>query len=336
MAQTDELAERKQHLVDTLNETRAAFGDESEEAKTAKEDLESFADEVDDLAVDLIQTQKGLTDLSNAFAENGDILREGDKSSLEYAAALSDVRQALADVLNISPESISAQFIQDNLAEIERLAMGDIDALNELRAAAGQEIAMNLYMQGNLTPENLQYLQDKAFELASVDINMGASVDDTEFVNTLNSMLENGQLTKDQVNEYLNAIGYEAHYSEKEVPTEIFSTRGMYLEIPSPFPGADPIRFDFPEFSIHGITKVPQISAESSGSSSGGGRLSSSGSGLTRKAAGFSGSGGGISPSYVNKAFQPSGSGSGGSGKSSTPKETQQKEVKPKEYSTSE
>ena len=298
---TGELAKKQNELNAALEDAnyRKSEGD----IKKAKEALSAFDDESEDIAVDLAQTQKGLESLSSSMAKYSDVLKTGDRTTLEYAEALGTVKKALAETLNVSEESISNSLVQNHLEEIERLASGDINALNELRAVAGQDIVAGFYMSGDsdLTEEHLEYLKQKAIEINSLDIEVGADLNDEEFVKTLNDMLYNGELTRDQVNEYLHGIGVEPHMVVEEKPAEIFTTRGMFVRIPLPWGSSWDIRI--PEFSLWGNVAVPQIKTEGSGSS---GSSGSKGTGLRRTASPTAPSGQtGISPNYVDKAYKP-------------------------------
>ena len=235
------------------------------------------------------------------MAEYGDVLKNGDRTTLEYAEALGKVKGALADTLNVSEDSLSNNLIQNNLEDIEALAAGDEEALNRLRAAAGQDIVMGFYMSedSNLTEDHLDYLQQKAAEIAGLDIEVGATVNDEQFVNALNNMMANGELTKNQVNEYLRGIGVEPHFETTPVPTTLFSTAGMSV---SGEMFGIPYNFGLPKFEIKGMVNVPQITP---GNSPGG-------TGLRRTASPTAPSGqSGISPNYVNDAYKPKGNGNG-------------------------
>ena len=320
---TGELAEQHEKLADSLEYAKEQFGAESNEAKDAREALSDFDDESEDIAVDLAQTQKGLEALSNGMSKYGDILKNGDKTTLEYAEALGTVKKALADTLNVSEESVSNSLIENHLQDIEALAAGDEEALNRLRAAAGQDIAMGFYMSedSNLTEEHLQLLENKALEINSLDLEVGASIDDEQFRTALNDMLYNGELTKDQVNEYLRGIGVEPHFETIKKPTTLFSTEGMSV---SGEMFGIPYNFDLPPFQIDGMVDVPQIIPE--GETAKGG-TSGGGAGLRRTASPTAPSGkSGISSSYVNNAYKPKDTSSTSKQKDNKPKDNAKNE----------
>ena len=85
-------------------------------------------------------------------------------------------------------------------------AAGDVDAYNELLAAASEDIAVNVYGLDEAS-EGLkamsEYIQSDDFK----NIEVGMSIEDDEFYNALNQMIVDGNLTREQVEAYLNGIG---------------------------------------------------------------------------------------------------------------------------------
>lgn len=291
-----ELGDRQRELQEEVSSTEATFGDQSDEAKKAKKSLDSFNDTTEDVTTDLIRTQKGLDSLSESFEENYDILKNGDATTLEYAEALTETKDAMADVLNVSSEDLSNNFILDNLDEIKRLVDGDVEALDNLRVAAGQDYVLSLYQEGNLTTDQLDYLQQEIAEIGNMDIAVGASIDDQAFIDSLNNMMAQGDLTQKEVNSLLNMIGVEPHFESIPTPTTLFSTEGM--RVSGEIFGI-PYDFGLPAFEITGMVDVPQIVPEGEGAGGG--------TGLTKKASPYKGG--------INKSsYKGSGGGSGGSG----------------------
>lgn len=306
------LAETNQEVTDSIEKAKQEFGENSEEVKNLQKGYEDIDDISDDLATDLIRTQKGVDKLSESFEENYDILSRGDKTSLEYAEALAETKDALADVLNVSSEDISNDFIANHLEDIQSLVNGDVEALDRLRIAAGQEYVLELNQTGNLSDESLNYLQQKITEIGGMQIEVGASINDQAFVDSLNNMLLNGELTKDQVNTMLNMIGVEPNFTTVPHETTLFSTEGM--SVSGELFGI-PYDFDLPPFSITGMVDVPQITpAEGSG-----------GTGLYKKATSYNGGRGFSAPKSSGGGSggggrKGGGGGGGGSGKSYEPK----------------
>lgn len=303
---TTDLSNAQKELQANVEATEKQFGTNSDEAKQARKELEAFDENTKDLGKDLIRTQKGLDTLSESFEENYDILKNGDKTTLEYAEALSETKETMADILNVSTEDISNGFIEQNLDSIKELSEGSMDALNDLQKAFGQQYILDLNTSGNLTTENLEILQSHLDNLNLTDIEVGASVNDQAFIDDLNRMLENGEMTQEQVNTLLNGIGVEPHYTTEQHETTLFDTAGM--SVSGEIFGI-PYNFDLPPFKISGLVDVPQIKpADSPG-----------GGGLTRKASPSAGKSGVSAPK--GKGGGGKGKGGGGGGKGYEPKE---------------
>lgn len=304
---TTDLSNAQKELQANIEATEKQFGANSDEAKQARKELEAFDENTKDLGKDLIRTQKGLDTLSESFEENYDILKNGDKTTLEYAEALSETKETMADILNVSTEDISNGFIEQNLDSIKELSEGSMDALNDLQKAFGQQYILDLNTSGNLTTENLEILQSHLDNLNLADIEVGASVNDQAFIDDLNRMLENGEMTQEQVNTLLNGIGVEPHYTTEKHETTLFDTAGM--SVSGEIFGI-PYNFDLPPFKISGMVDVPQIKpADSPG-----------GGGLTRKASPSAGKSGVSAPKGKGGGGGGKGKGGGG-GKGYEPKE---------------
>ena len=313
----DELTERSNKAAEAAKEVADAYGETSKEYKEAakaaddaQSTLEAYNDTQEDLVDMSLQSQKGMEALSESIEDNAKILREGDTDSLEYAEAMDDTRQAVADLVNVSKDDISPQFVTDNLDLIEQAAYGDVDAIQQLRIAAADEILVNINKQGNLTPESLDYLRQKATELATMTIEPYAAIDDANFIAQLNNMMANGEMTADQVQSYLNSIGYDPVMGTETIDYTAFTIPGK--SIPINVLGFDVGKIDIPDIEIQGKTQMPKIeSVQSIGS----GRYTPVSSTAKRNRPKGSGGGGG-----GGGGGRGSRGGGGGGGSSYTPK----------------
>lgn len=316
----DELTERSNKAAEAAKEAADAYGETSEEYKEAakaaddaQSTLEAYNDTQEDLVDMSLQSQKGMEALSESIEDNAKILREGDTDSLEYAEAMDDTRQAVADLVNVSKDDISPQFVTDNLDLIEQAAYGDVDAIQQLRIAAADEILVNINKQGNLTPESLDYLRQKATELATMTIEPYAAIDDANFIAQLNNMMANGEMTADQVQSYLNSIGYDPVMGTETVDYTAFTIPGK--SIPINVLGFDVGSIDIPDIEIQGKTQMPKIESVQSIGSGGYTPVSSTargnrptgggGGGGGRKGGGGGGGGGGSGKAYEPKTKDP-------------------------------
>ena len=144
-------------------------------------------------------------------------LEKVDKGTADYYKTLGEMAEAMGDVFNIP---VSTKFIEDNLADLRKMVDGDVEAFERLQVAAAKDYVANLSINANT--ERIDEVRNElnAFidEYSGRDIGFTASIDDSPFVQSLNKMIENGELTEKQVNEYLAGIGYEGEVGYKEGP----------------------------------------------------------------------------------------------------------------------
>ena len=313
-----DLGKAKEELSKSVKDATDSFGKDSKEAKAAQKSLANYEETAKDVAEKTILTQKGLDKLTDSFDDNYATLKKGDKTTLEYSEALGETKDAMADILNVSSEDLSNDFVEKNLDDIKRLADGDLSALDDLREAAAQDYVIRLNREGNLNADELAWLQQKIIEVSGMNVDVGANLDDADFIAGLNDMLANGSMTVEQMNTLLSQMGYDPNITWEESHGEIFTTRGMTVDIPNPF-GGEAFHIGVPEFSISGTTYAPRIEGltKTGGGAGGGvsskkGRSGGSGGGGGKKGGG--GGGGG------KKGGSGGGGGGGGSGSSYEPK----------------
>jgi methyl-accepting chemotaxis protein len=94
-----------------------------------------------------LRMNRGIETLADNMEDWQDILKNSDKSSQEYAEALSGISEAVADVANIDADWITDEFISDNLDLINKAATGSAEAIDELRSALAADIAVQISIQ---------------------------------------------------------------------------------------------------------------------------------------------------------------------------------------------
>lgn len=125
--------------------------------------------------------------------------------------------EALGDVFNVK---VSTDFIEKNMNDIKKAVNGDIDAFERLQIAAAQDYVANLDINADTSriEEVKTELNNFIDEYNGKNIGFTATMDNSQFVRSLNDMMKNGELTEQQVNEYLAGIGYEGEVGYTEGP----------------------------------------------------------------------------------------------------------------------
>lgn len=315
-----QLEQKRDELIQKQQQVEAELGKESDEYKNLQSEIDATSEAIDgynarldDVAIESMSVYKGLQELGSALSSNIDILRSGDTASEEYTNALTSVRDALALVLNIDSGVLSEDFITnaDNLRLMQEAANGSDEALNQLRANAGKEIIANVELRG-VSEEDASAIRNELLDLAAQlpEVEVGASIDDTDFVRKLRELLASGQMTADEVNNILSGLGYSAEITYKpfQVP-DITYTPQQGVSFGTNAGGAAAAMIQGVTASIHEYTaQMPEIHTVGLGGGKGTGWRPSSSGGKKGGSGGSGGSGGGGK------------GGGGGSGSSYTPK----------------
>ena len=281
----------------------------------ANAQLEQYDEIVRDIAVDTIKTQKGLEALNDVLDENADIILHGDKNSQQYADSLNAVRDTVAQVLNVNAGALSDDFLTsaDNLNLMREAANGSQEALEQLRMTAAQDIIQNVQITG-VDDESAQALKNNLANLAAQlpDVEVGASIDDTPFVQALDDMLLAGQLSVEEMNNILSGMGYDV--TVDYVPVSVPSIEYTLQEKLSSVGGGDNgitagIAGAVSALASTAYDSVPMPRIHTTKRGGGGSGWKPSGSTRSTPSGGGGGGGGGRG-----------GGGGGGSGKSYEPK----------------
>lgn len=167
------------------------------------------------------ETQKNIAKLSDYLLRNASALDKANKGTEAYKDAIhgmtEDVQNALAmydengNEINLGI-TIDDEFVEKHLADIQAMAAGDVEALERVRRAAAEEAVLKVTAEVDDQKAwmSIQSLMDKCMELDSMEVEVGANIDDTAFIASLNNMIKSGQYTADQVAAALESMGYEA------------------------------------------------------------------------------------------------------------------------------
>lgn len=168
---------------------------------------------------------KGIEDLNKNFETNSKILKnKALKGTAEYAEALNDTRNSLADLLNVDATDLSAEFLEseENLNLLKKSIEGSDEAFEQLREKATQDIIAHLDIQENsefAAQDVKNTLNDLLNYLDTADFGIDGYVDlnDQAFYDKINKMLADGVITADQLTKTLSSAGYVGEISEKEI-----------------------------------------------------------------------------------------------------------------------
>ena len=206
--------------TEILNEATALEVDESEfkmYSQLISKHSEKLSENkvlADQTALAHYKLNKGLSALSEKWEDNVKILKKSAGATPEYAKALGEVSKALEDAFGVP---VSSDFITKNLEQITKVAEGDTSALQELQDKLAEDYVANMVIGEVSINDNAavavdtarQTLQDMLNDLdTSIEIGEGSTLSDT-YLETLQQMLDAGQITEEQLQNMMRAKGFE-------------------------------------------------------------------------------------------------------------------------------
>lgn len=209
----------------------------------AKEELEDVSDEMDmdsarTLARSIMKMNDGYEQLIENFEIWESVLKSGDKETKAYASAINDCREAVALLLDTNKDFVSNEFVSEHLDLISEAANGSKSAIDELKAALAEDVIANIAVEAPNPDEIYEKWSTVKSKLDALgDIELGATVDDADFISSLNELVAASGMTVNQVNTLLDGMGYEATYAEE--PQEVNSYIPEYTTYFAPDPSMD-------------------------------------------------------------------------------------------------
>jgi uncharacterized phage infection (PIP) family protein YhgE len=171
----------------------------------------------EDVAAYTMKMNNGLAELNENLEEWSSILTASDKSSQEYAQAMKKMKKAMSDVLGVSEDFLSDDFILENMENIQKAAEGDAEAIDALAIAAGKDILINIKLEDEAIREELLALHDQlAAEIPNIEV--GATLDDGDFLSKAAQIVEAAGMSVEEANAYFRSLGFEPKFETKQVP----------------------------------------------------------------------------------------------------------------------
>lgn len=189
--------------------------------------LDDALDDNDDSAKVVAKTIMKMNTAIDTLADNWEdwltVLKTSSKESKEYYNAISQAKDAVADLLDTNVEYIDNDFITDHFDEITQAATGSETAIDSLKDAFSQKIVAEIIVDNKLDEANItsQFEQLQTY-LDSLDLKAGAEIDvetNEDLVTKLQDFVNMCGMTADQANAFFDSIGYEPVFKTEYIPT---------------------------------------------------------------------------------------------------------------------
>lgn len=200
--------------------------DFSDYLREAADEMEGLNDEMSDdesriVAKGIMKMNDAIEDLAENFDDWSNVIKNSSEDSEEFADAMQDCRTAVANLLDVSEDFVSNDFVTENLGLIEEAATGSATAIDTLKSKLAEAIVAKVIIDNGLTDQEAANLLSNFQSLQSMlpDLEVGATINDGDFVTKAQELITSAGMTVDQVNALFDAMGFEANFATEEVPT---------------------------------------------------------------------------------------------------------------------
>ena len=226
-----------QALLFSLGKGIKSMSDFSNLSKTEQEQLLK-------LATNVSKASKGWEGLQKAQKESFNILKKGQKDTYEYFETLNSVTENVKAIFG-GAKVITKEFVEAHLADIEKMANGDMEAAERVEAAVlevqskldgwefDKKIEIDIDEDGVIDQITTigQILNDFGDEFNNKEIGFELTANQEPAINSLNDLLAAGELTATNITRALELIGWEPEIKWEKVTMPYSQIIKMYGHI---------------------------------------------------------------------------------------------------------
>lgn len=195
-------------------------------------ELAKNRDALNEVAIANKRMERGVKDIASNWEDFNEIMSDSDASLEDVSSIMPEINNALQDILNLDTEDfelLPPDFAQKHWDLINDVTNGVEGAVDELRDAAGQEILLNV--DGILNDEQLQadmltlHNEIAAYDAVS-DFEVGVVINDAEFIEKCNEIIQRAGMTAEEANAYFKSMGYDVELQEvqaKDTPMQTYT-----------------------------------------------------------------------------------------------------------------
>lgn len=218
-------------MIDSMEISKETFEAMGDDALKFGDTLEEYQKNFKAYQKEIVSSAKGFEDfkkkgvaaLTVIKAESDDVFDESGNKIGEWSKEAQDQAKALSKSLSAALGSdadlgLDADFINKNWDIINDFMNGVEGSGDRLRAALEEDaiIDVTAKFEGDAEMQaKIEGIHNELTSLANEDWQVGVAIDDTNFINKCNEMIETAGMTADQAQAYFGKMGYDV-----EVTTE--------------------------------------------------------------------------------------------------------------------
>ena len=202
--------------------------DITEKSKEVETLSEAMATEI---AKDNMLMNQAVSELSDNWDTWSVALKNGNKGTPEYAAALASLRSNMKNMLGITG-NLSEEFLtnETNMKLMAKAAKGDAKAIDELRIAAAKDIVANFGI--NIDEASKTEIYNLLDDLSGKNYEIGTTLNNDNLINGLYDSAVAAGATVDDIQDMFESIGWEPEFETETVTLTDTDTRRGYVEVP--------------------------------------------------------------------------------------------------------
>lgn len=212
----------------------------AKESEILDKELENNDEAAREVARTVIKMNQGIEKLSEGYDNWSDVLKNSSKESQEYVSAMDDMRDALSDVMDVSEDFISDDFITENLDLIGEAAKGNEEAINSLQESLATDIVADALLEVDVSLDETaarEQAQSLISEFQSLvdnngEIKVGTTISDGDLIDKANEIIRVAGLTAEEANAAFAQIGFKAKFKTEMEPTEKWGTSTVTKTVP--------------------------------------------------------------------------------------------------------
>ena len=216
--------------LQTLSETIQDIADESNELS---DDLIKNANDAEDVAESILRFDDAIVDVVDNY-DNWMAALKSDAVQ-DQVAVFNELKDAYSDLLDLDGASLSDEFLSStkNLDLMKAAIDGDVEAYDELMQLAQQDIAAQVHLDTTQFQNDFDQLMKLYYFGQDLgDMEIGASLNNSDFLAGLSQMVNAANMTAQQATDYLSSMGVDAEVIEqKNTGTEESTQTGWSTEL---------------------------------------------------------------------------------------------------------
>lgn len=199
--------------ADALEVDAAVFNTYAEGLASVNKGLDKNSNLTKQIALNNLKISKGLETLVKSWDETYNIIQKGNKASFEYAEAIGEVKKAFEEMYGVQP---STEYIEKYSKEINDLVNGNLDSLKGLQDALAEDYILNIELKQAINDSWAGTTEDAQNQLRGLLDDIDTSIEigkestlSSDFLNSVQAMLDAGVIAEDQLETLFRAKGYE-------------------------------------------------------------------------------------------------------------------------------